>query len=182
MAVPIAGLGSQSVLSDTVPAQGVSYYEAGDPRLPLQPGWALVNADPALTVQALFRNNAGGGKYYEAGVPWNAGGSGFVIPFDATTFADTGVPFFTGFAVASLDSSSSANVTCLARDGAGTVIPNAVSVPLLSPLGHYAAYLFPALAGKRGSLSCSANTKIAALALRFIGNDAFSSLPVLTLP
>lgn len=182
IAVPIAGLGSQSVLSDVVPAQGANYYEAGDPRLPLQPGWALVTADPSVTVQALFRNNAGGGRYYEAGVPWNAGGSGFVIPFDATTFADTGAPFYTGFAVASLDSAVAANVTCTARDGAGNVIPNAVSVPLLSPLGHYAGYLFPALAGKRGTVSCSANTRIAALALRFIGNDAFSSLPVLTLP
>ncbi len=50
---------------------------------------------------------------------------------------------------------------------------------ILPPKGHWAGYLFPALTGKRGTIDCSAGTLIAATALRFIGTNAFSSLPVI---
>jgi hypothetical protein len=44
-------------------------------------------------------------------------------------------------------------------------------------------YLFPALAGQRGTIDCDSNTNIAATALRFIGTGgAFSSLPVISKP
>lgn len=102
-----------------------------------------------------------------------------MIPFDATTFAANSSPFYTGFAIANLNQTS-ANITCTARDQNGSVIPNAVSVSPLNPLGHWANYLFPALSGMRGTLDCAANANIAAAALRFIGTNAFSSLPVIT--
>ena len=51
--------------------------------------------------------------------------------------------------------------------------------PVLNPMGHWAGYLFPALTGKRGTIDCSANLAVAATALRFIGTNAFSSLPVI---
>jgi hypothetical protein len=110
-----------------------------------------------------------------------AGGgySSFRIPFDATTFTAANAPFYTGFAISNLNPSASAHVTCVARDQGGTVIPNAVTIPTLNPLGHWGDYLFPALAGKRGTLDCSADTLVSAIAFRFIGTSAFSSLPVI---
>jgi len=171
--------GSSSSLQGTLPAQGMTYLEAADPTATVAVAAGLISADPTITVQALFRRSVGGGAYYEAGVPASAGSTAFTLPFDATTFAATGAPLYTGFALANLDPNNSANVTCIATDNTGAVIPNGVPLPALSPLGHYANFLFPALTGKRGTLNCSSNTRMAALALRSIGGSAFSSLPVL---
>jgi hypothetical protein len=102
-----------------------------------------------------------------------------VIPFDATTFTAANAPFYTGFAISSLNPTAATAVTCVARDHSGTTIPSAVSVPALNPLGHWGGYLFPALAGKRGTLECSADTLVSAVALRFIGTSAFATLPVI---
>jgi hypothetical protein len=130
-------------------------------------------------VQALFRNNDNG-TYYEAAVPSTPGTKELLIPFDATTPVATGQPFFTGFAIANLDSAV-ATVTCTARDPNGVVIPNAVRVPQLPALGHWANYLFPVLSGCRRTIDCVSDTNISATALRFIGfNGAFSFLPVIT--
>ena len=170
--------GPANVLSGTIAAQGSAYYEATNSQLPLAAGWGQITADPSIVVQALFRRSANG-TYYEAAVPSGAGSKEFLLPFDATTFAANGQPFYTGFAIANLDQAA-ANVTCTADDANGVVIPNAVSVPQLSPLGHWANYLFPALAGKRGTIDCTSNTDIAATALRVIGTTTFSSLPVVS--
>jgi hypothetical protein len=178
VALPFSS-GSASVLQGTLPAQGMTYIEAANPGGPLVVASGLISADSTVTVQALFREHSIDGNYYEAGVPASAGGTGFTMPFDATTFAATGAPVFTGFAVANLDPVNAATVTCTATDQTGATIPNAVPLPQLSPLGKYANYNFPALTGKRGMLQCSSNTRIAALGLRFLGADAFSSLPVL---
>jgi len=113
-------------------------------------------------------------------VPSSSGTKEFLFPFDATIFTPTNEQLYTGFAIANLDDQSAANIVCTARDSAGIVIPNAVQVPLLSRLGHWANYLFPILVGKRGTIDCISNTSIAATALRFIGFNAFSSLPVIT--
>jgi hypothetical protein len=58
------------------------------------------------------------------------------------------------------------------------VILDAISIPDLSPLGHWAGFDFPALLGKRGTLGCISNTKISSVALRFLGN-AMSSMPLI---
>ena len=129
-------------------------------------------------IQSLFRN-AVNGTYYEAVIPSTPGGNNEVLfPFDAATFAPTGQPLVTGVAIANL-SGTSANVTCIARDPNGVVIPNAVTVPTLNPLGHWAGYQFPPLAGQRGTIDCTSNTNISATALRFLGT-ALSSLPIVT--
>ena len=118
------------------------------------------------------------GAFYEAAVPSTPGSKEFLIPFDATAFSATGQPLVTGFAIANLDATG-ANVTCIARDPNGTVIQNAIAIPALAPLGHWADYRFPALNGQRGTIDCVSNTKVSATALRFLGS-AFSSLPVVT--
>jgi len=178
--LPFNGLGSLSTLSDTLPGFGTGFYEAGDPRSPLQGGWALIKADPSITVQALFRNHASNGEYYEAAVPSYAGSSGFRVPFDASTFPPTGDRLFTGLAVVNLDPKNPATITCTARDFRGNIIPNAINVPVLNPMGHWADYLFPALTGVRGTIDCSSTNSIAGIGLRFTGTNAFSSLPIIT--
>lgn len=185
VSLPFGGmLGNVSVLTDTVPVQGMKYYEAANPSIGVFGGWGLVTADPSITVQALFRSHAPDGNFYEAAVPASFGNFRFIIPFDDTTFAPTGDPYYTGFAIANLNPSVAANVQCSAYNAAGTLIPDAITVPALNPLGHWANYLFPALYGQRGTIECTAltvpiNTPIAAIALRFIGNNAFTSLPVI---
>jgi virginiamycin B lyase len=181
VAIPLTG-GLTNQLTGTLPAQGSAYFEASNPAGPLIGGWGQIKADAPVVVQALFREKSSG-SYYEAAVPSNIGSQEFEIPFDATTFAATGDAFYTGFAIANLDMQNMATVMCTARDQSGTVIPNAFTAstgpPVISPLGHWAGYLFPALTGKRGTIDCSANVTIAATALRFIGAKAFSSLPVI---
>jgi hypothetical protein len=86
---------------------------------------------------------------------------------------------YTGFAIANLNPSATAHIVCTARDQAGVTVPNAVSIPVLSALGHYTGFSFPALAGKRGTFDCTADTLLSALALRAIGGDAISTLPVI---
>ena len=168
--------GATSTLEGSIPANGSAYFEASDPQGALISGWGSITADPSIVVQALFRNDSNG-MYFEAAVPSSSGSHEFMLPFDATTFAGNGQPFYTGFAIANLDPTS-ATVSCIARDSAGSVIANGVPVPALSPLGHWANYQFPALTGQRGTMDCSSNTNIAGIALRFIGTNAFSSLPV----
>jgi hypothetical protein len=172
--------GATSTLSGVIPAQGAAYFEASNPAGSLVVGSATIMADPSIVVQALFRDQVGA-VYYEAAVPSETPSKEFVIPFDATTFGGNGAQIYTGFAIANPDTVN-AVVNCTARDSSGTVIPDALTVPQLPPNGHFAGYQFPPLLGKRGTLDCSSNANIAATALRFLGNDAFSSLPVITLP
>ena len=173
------GLGNLSTLSGSVPAQGANYYEAASLAWPTTGAWGLATADVSVTLLGLFRRAPAEGNFYEAGVAASGGYSSFLIPFDATTFTPASASFYTGFAISNLNPSVSAHVTCVARDQTGTVIPGAVSVPTLVPLGHWADYLFPALAGKRGTLDCRGDTLVSAVALRVIGTSAFSSLPVI---
>jgi hypothetical protein len=175
------GLGNLSILSGSIPAAGAGFYEAGTPQGAPQSGSAVISSDPSITIQALFRRQAGG-SYYEAAVPATAGSSEILVPFDATTFSGNGDQIYTGLAIANLDASNSANLACTARDSVGNIIPNAIPAPTLNPLGHWAAYLFPALTGLRGTLDCTSNTTIGAIGIRALGTNAISSLPVISLP
>jgi hypothetical protein len=182
VSLPFASLGNLSTLSGSIPAGGAAYYEAGTPQGTAISGSAVVNSDPAITIQALFRRQGSDGSYYEAAVPTASGSNEVQVPFDATTFSGNGSQIYTGLAIANLDGSNSANLSCTARDSGGNVIPNAMSAPMLNPLGHWANYLFPALTGLRGTLDCTSNTQIGAVGIRALGTNALSSLPVITLP
>lgn len=177
--VPVAGVGAVAQFGDSVPANGLKYYELGNGARSLSSGSVLINSTGALTVQEVFRNHAPDNTYYEAGIQSTAGSRGFEVPFDATIFPGTNAQIFTGIAIANLDPTNVATVSCTARDSNGFIIPNAVSVPQLGPLGHWANYLFPALNGRRGMLDCSSNTTIAPVGLRFLGANAFSTLPII---
>ncbi len=181
VSIPFVGtLGTVSLLTDTIPAQGMKYYETAtlSPKL-LDVTWAEVFADPAITVQAVFRKPSGHGDFFEAAVPSSPGSTEFVIPFDATTFTPINVQLVAAFAIVNMDPNVSANVSCVVRNQAGTSILGAVTVPPISPNGHWAGFDFPALVGIRGTIDCSANTIIAAIAFRFIGPTSLSTLPVI---
>jgi hypothetical protein len=179
IALPFAnGIGNQSTLQGSIPAGGAGFYEAGTPQGIALSGSAVITADPAITIQALFRREANG-NYYEAAVPSTSGSNEIEVPFDATTFSGNGDQIYTGLAIANLDVSNPANVSCTARDSAGNVIPGAISVPTLNPLGQWANYTFPALIGLRGTLDCKSSTLIGAIGIRALGTDALSSLPVI---
>jgi hypothetical protein len=170
--------GPTSSLSGTLPPLGSAYVEAASAQAALAVGWGLITADPGIVVQALFRDSTNG-TYYEAAVPSQQATGEFEMPFDATTFTPSNVPLYTGIAVANTDPSNPATLTCTATDGSGNVIPNGLTVPVIPALGHWSNYLFPALTGLRGTIDCVSTTNVVAIALRFIGTSAFSSLPVI---
>jgi hypothetical protein len=177
LSLPFTGSGTVSTITGSVPAQGVGRYEAPDDGGALRSGWALVTAPSGVNVQALFRRNVNG-VYYEGAVPSSGGTTDFVMPFDSTTFAATGDDFFTGFAIANLDTSASGTVTCEARDENGQVIPNALPTQVLPPLGHFADYRFDNLKGKQGMFHCTSDRSVGALGLHVIGEKSFSTLSV----
>jgi hypothetical protein len=172
------GLGNLSTLADVVPALGRTDYEANDSSWPVQGGWGLITTDISVTTHAIFRRTTADSNYYEAAVPTQDAYSGFVVPFDATAVGATETPVYTAFAVVNLSPTAPAHLVCTARDHSGVVIPNAVTIPALNPMGHFAEYSFPALTGQRGTLDCVADTMVSAIALRAVG-AAVSTLPVI---
>ena len=178
--VPFGGVGALSEVSDTVPANGSKYFEIGNPRTKAATtGSAIIHSDPSITIHALFRYQAPGGIFYEAAIPSSAGAIELETTFDNTLFSATGTQILTGIAIANLDARHTATVVCTARNRLGNVIPSAISVPVLNPLGHWARSDFPALAGLRGTLDCISNTRIGMVALRTLGRGAISSLPII---
>jgi hypothetical protein len=167
-----------TAISGTLAPNGAAFLEEDSTQATPIAGWGQITAGSSVVVQALFRNAVG--TYYEAAIPSTQGSKEFLIPFDSTTFAGNGQQLVTGVAIANLSTVAS-TVTCTAYDPIGSVISNAVIVPALAPLGHWAAYQFPLLLGQRGTIDCVSNTNVSATALRFLGS-ALSSLPVVTLP
>ncbi|HYA17706.1 MAG TPA: NHL repeat-containing protein [Bryobacteraceae bacterium] len=181
VSVPIAGQsgGTGSVLTITVPALGTGYYEVGAFTSSGVSGSVAITANSSVVVQALIRHISPSGTIYETSVPSTTGNFEILTAFDDTTFALTNQQIYTGFAVANLDLVNTATVTCTARDNNGNVIANAIPSLTLAPQGHAAGYQFTALYGLQGTLDCSSNTRIGVIALRFIGNDALSTLPII---
>jgi len=181
IALPFAS-GSVSTLSGSIDAGGAGYYEAAGTQGTLLSGSALITSDPGITIQALFRRLGSDGSYYEAAVPEATGSNEIQVPFDDTTFSGNGSQIYTGLAIANLDSSNAADLSCTAKDSDGNPIPNAISAPTLNPLGHWANYLFQPLVGQRGTIDCKSNTQIGAIGIRALGANALSSLPIITFP
>ncbi len=183
VAVPFANIGGLITLSGTIPAGGSGFYEAGTPTTnPPIFGSAIVTSDPNITIQAVLRRLGSDGSYYEAAVPAAIPSNEIEVPFDATIFSGNGSQIYTGLAIANTDPTNTANVSCTARNSQGAIIPGAISVPQLGPLGQWAEYMFPAVEGQRGTFDCTSNTLIGAIATRALGTNALSSLPVISLP
>ena len=177
----VIGSGDSSAagaLTDTIPAYGTGYYEAGLLTSTEQlSGSGVIQSSPGLTVQTLIRHSSPTtGALYEASVPSGTGSFIAQVAFDATTL--NGTQIYTGVAITNINAASTAVVTCVAKDNAGTVIAGAVTLSAIAPSGHWAEYNFPALVGKRGTLECTSTTRIGVIGLRFLGVDAISTLPV----
>ena len=175
--VPFTG-GASSILKGTLPPHGSSYIEASNPSAgSVSTVSGVVSGDATISVQGLFRDSANG-VFYEAGVPAVLGANGFSLPFDFTTFAPTGQQLSTGIAISNFNPAAASNVTCTATNQAGTVIANAVTIPQIPPQGQFSGFAFTPLYGQSGTLTCSANTRLAAIGVRSLGST-FSTLPVL---
>jgi sugar lactone lactonase YvrE len=181
VAVPATGGSSTGAsLSDTIPALGTGYYELGSLTNPaVVSGSGVVLSNSALVVQVFFRHQGAAVTPYETSYTATLGSFEAEFGFDATVYAPTNTQLYTAIAFANIDGANPATITCVAKDNTGTVIPNAVTVPTLNPQGHWAAYLFPALVGKRGTLDCTSTTRMSPIALKFIGTDGLSTLPVI---
>jgi hypothetical protein len=169
--------GAASRLTGSLAPFASTYIEAANANAALVSGWGQISADATIAIQSLFRSTLNNVRY-EAAVNSSAGTRAFLMPFDATNFAP-GVPLYTGLAIANLDASNPATITCTPRVSGGTVIPGGVAIPTIRPLGHWAGFQFPSLSGQRGTLDCTSSTNVSVVALRFIGTDTFSSLPVI---
>lgn len=169
--------GSTSRLSGALAPYGSLYIEAANPSGPLTSGWGQIGADSSIVIQSLFRSTLNN-THYEGSVASSTGSKAFELPFEGNNFA-LNTPTYTGIAIANLDPANTALVTCIARDASGIVIPNAIAIPSIRPLGHWAGATFPLLVGQRGTLDCLSSTNVAVIGLRFIGTDTFSSLPVI---
>jgi len=178
VAVPFGQSGALSILSDVIPANGMAYYELGTETGPLVAGWGQITADGPINVQGFFRRHGSDGSYYEAAVPAVPMVKRFRLPFDSTVFTANNSQIYTGFAIANVDTTNMANISCTARDSSGRALPDAISVPGINPRGHWANYLFPALTGLRGTLDCTSSTVVAPIGLRVLGTNGISSISV----
>lgn len=182
VAVPVNGGSASTSITGTVAPLGTAYYEIGI--ITANPGISgsvVIQSNSSLVSQAIIRHLSAANVYYEASVPSTTGAFEIETAFDATTFAPTSAQIYTGLGIANLDAINTGTVTCTARDSTGTIIPNAIPVLTLPPQGHGAGYNFPALFGYQGTLDCVSTTRMGVIALRFLGNDAFSALPVFTI-
>jgi hypothetical protein len=173
MNVPVAGLGSVSIISDRMPVNGSRTYEIQDIGV-TQTGWAELSYDWSLTAiggLAVFRQRVAGRPDLEAVVPMSANNDGdYHLAFDNTG----GLVY--GLALANPDLIQS-TVEMTFTDDSG----NAIGVPVtltMDSKAHTAFALavnYPQLANRRGVIHFQMQTgHVSALGLRFNG-WAFSS-------
>jgi len=183
----VQGLGNVAGISNiSIPPNGSAFYRtAGDSSSPLISGWVEIVSALPLNGVALFRRHPADGKYYEGSIPLAAPSLGFTIPFDGSTFSNTGDTTYTGLALVDPNTASSVTETCTAYDQNGNVLGANLQVGALDPLGHTAFILQTAapensaIGNSQGILVCNSGFPTAVLGLRALGVFAISSLPVI---
>jgi len=162
---PVLDPGATLIIESEAPAAG-----------PTLQGWADLSTDGAVTGFAVFRQSVGE-REQEAVVPLETRGSqSYVLAFDNTG------NFVTGVAVANL-SSQAGTLSVIINDDWGRQIQTS---PLtLLARGHMAFELnnlYPATAGKRGTVEFRAPVggQISVLGLRFNPKGAFTTIPVMS--
>jgi hypothetical protein len=159
--VRLAGQSSASAVITRTLAPGGSAFLQTDGTGGLAVGAAGVKADQPLGVVAIFSLYDGSGNFLtEAGVGDSPALSSFSIPVDSTGDADTGLALFN-------PGSASVSVTVRLLDAEGQRIEEAVLQPLPAG-GHRALLVRPTFENRqlRGSLSITANGKLAAMTVR----------------
>jgi hypothetical protein len=176
--------GNPQINNVTLPANGIAFFRTS-PVTTSNDGWAELDSNAPLSGVVVFGRQPGDGSYYEASAPLSAPYSSFTVPFDETE-SPLGPPytFIDGFAVTNTDPVNATRISCTAYDGIGNILSSGLPVGPLNPLEH-TAFLFdqqfgPVLEGQQGTLSCQADTLVAAVELRAISSSpAISSMPVL---
>jgi len=181
-AMPIEGIGAVNQVTDTIPAHGTAFYRTN--ATGNSDGWAEVDSAVPLSGVAIFRLHAPDGNYYEASDPLSTPSLGFTTSFDSTAFAGTS-GYATGLGIVNADPTQKAQLTCTLYDNAGNVLASNLTGPNLGKSAH-TAFLLQDTApfehpstNARGQITCTANTKVAAIALRAL-NRSVSSVPVIT--
>jgi len=183
----IQGVGNVTGINNfVIPPNGSVFYRTTGVQLDdLKTGWVEVVSPTPLNGTALFRRHATDRKYYEGSIPLATPTANFTIPFDGTTFSN-GAPFKTGLALANPSTSATAQVTCSAYSTAGALLGSNLALATAGPLKHpffvlqSSAQVGNAIGTSRGILACSSTAPVGVLGLRFFGDAALSSLPVIT--
>ncbi len=178
---PLALDGNPQTSDVTLPANGIAFFRTSPPSTPNE-GWAELDSNAPLSGVVVFGRQGTDGSYYEASVPLSPAYSSFTVPFDETE-SPLGTPFIDGFAATNTDSVNATRIVCTAFDSSGNVLSSGLQVGPLNPLQHIEFLIDqqfgPSLAGQRGTLSCQADTLVAAVELRAISSSpAVSSMPV----
>jgi hypothetical protein len=180
--------GNPQINNVTLPANGTTFFRTS-PISTANDGWAELDSNAPLSGVVVFGREPGDGSYYEASVPLSAPYSSFTVPFDETESPlespqGTPLPFIDGFAVTNTDPVNPTRISCTAYDSIGNVLSSALQVGPLNALEHTEFLIDqqfgPSLEGQQGTLSCQADTLVAAVELRAISSSpAVSSLPVM---
>jgi len=147
-------------------------------------GWVEIISPVRLDGQAKFTRQPGDGKSYQGSVPVTVPVASFGVPYDTTKDSTSGEFFVSGLAVANPDSAQSVTFVCT-DSVTGTIVPIGPASGLLG-FGHFPQVL-SALSNppRRGTLFCTASrpggapAPVGVLALSFLGNFAFSSVPII---
>ncbi|MBI2680076.1 MAG: hypothetical protein HYX25_03595, partial [Candidatus Solibacter usitatus] len=176
--------GVTAALTSTIPAHGARFIRTAGTSPNLNPGWAQLNAPPAVDGNSIFGlQNPGHGDSEAAVALSPGGGADLFLPFDNTA------GFATGVAFANSDiHGTAATISGSFVDDTGAPITDSDTVTVPQH-GHYANVLganvpgaptfFPATAGKRGAAHFNAAENLFALGIRGNGK-AFTSIEALS--
>jgi hypothetical protein len=178
VALPLDTGGMATTLTGMIPAGGLRVVKALNTG-GLVTGWARLRVTGPISGTAIFALEAAGQPDSEAAVPFalDSGSTAqLYMPFDYTP------GYVTGIALIHNGPSNPTNVTVTIFDEAGTSLAPPAVITIPTGFGHVSKVLsdlFPGIAGKRGTVSLTADHNIFALGIRANG-AAFTSLKVVT--
>lgn len=173
LALDLIGRGRVSTISTSVAGRGTITLETAESSSAVRTGWALIESDGRLAIQAVFRQRVEGRPDFEAvGLGENTLNTKLVLPFD-------NVGFTTSMALAVPLDFVRATVTMAVYDESGSRI--GLDQLDMQPQTHLAFTVpdrFPVTRGRRGSIEItSTGLSLSVLGLRFNGAGSFTSVP-----
>ncbi len=170
LVLPLAGIGSVSEYSDTIPLGGTRTLQTLGLSPTTSQGWAELAAQGAVGGTAIFRRESPDSSS-EAVVTFAPSlGSGFLLPFDNLN------SYQTGLAVVNTGESQSSISLSFHDENGDVITSDSIS---LSPHGSKAFVLqinYPQLFNRRGIVVCSSTgSSLSAVGLRFSPSGSFTS-------
>jgi sugar lactone lactonase YvrE len=178
LALPLDTGAMATTITGMIPAGGLRVVKALSTGH-LVTGWARLTVTGLISGTAIFGLGSAGQPDSEAAVPFaldSGGATQLYMPFDFTT------GYSTGIALMHNGPTTPTIVTLTVFDEAGHSLGSPAVVTITTGFGHVSKVLsdlFPGIAGKRGTVSISADHNIFALGIRANG-AAFTSLKVVT--